>query len=308
MPKRPSNPPPALPESPDVLLRDVKRMLSRQNFANIDEVNAFMEQISGQPIGAVEPANDRERAEDLVLAARGERSAAKRRRIISEALALDGDCVPAYLVLAEEAGSQSEALTHIGNAVAAGERVLAPLLAEDDTFLWGDRVGRVWLMARAQQAEMYWQMGDRPRAIAELRDVLRRNPNDNQGMRYVLLQWLMRAGSIADITQLLAQYDEPSAAWLFPLALHRYRTEGPTASASKALRAAVAENRFVVPMLLGEHPMPEQLPASYTSGGDDEAALYVESALTVWVDAVGSLDWAASVSRRTSAPERSGRR
>jgi hypothetical protein len=111
----------------------------------------------------------------------------------------------------------------------------------------------------------------------------------------------MRAGSVAEIDELLAKYDERSAAWLFTRALHRYRTEGHTASATKALRAAVGSNRFVVPMLLGAHPMPEELPDSYTMGGDDEAALYVESALTVWIDAVGAIDWANAMSR-TRAP------
>ncbi len=300
MPRRPSKPPAARPESPDALRRDLQRMLSRQDFANIDEVNAFMAQIVGKPLDADAPANDRERAEDLVMAARGERSAATRRRMISDALALDTDCLPAHVALSEEAASPSEALTHINNAVAAGERVLAPLLSEADAFVWGDPVGRIWLIACAQQAELHWQRGDRPRAIAGLREVLRRNPNDNQGMRYVLLQWLMRAGSLADIDQLLASYDEGTTAWAFPKALHLYRMEGATAAAAKALRAAIAENRFVVPMLIGTHPMPDHLPDSYTLGGEDEAAMYVESALTLWIDAIGSFDWAVSVAPRSN--------
>ena len=306
MPKRQSPPPPSAPDSLAALRRDVTRMLSRQEFGSIDEVNAFLQNISGKPIDPVAPENDKERAEDLVLAARAERSVAKRRRLVGEALALDRDCVPAHVLFAEDASGRGEALMHASNAVAAGKRVLAELLAEDDAFLWGDPIGRYWLLARGLLADICWQMGDRPRAIVEAREVLRLNPGDNQGMRYGLLQWLMHAGSVAEIEQLLAAYDERSTAWLFTLALHRYRVEGPTPAATKALRVAVAENKFVVPMLLGAHPMPEELPDSYTSDGEDEAALYVDAALTVWIDAGFAIDWAASTSRGPTAP-RSGR-
>jgi hypothetical protein len=307
MPKRPSNPPPPSPESPDAFLRDVKRMLSREKFESIDEVNAFLQQMVGKPIGAVEPANDRERAEDLVESARLERSDAKRRKLISDALALDADCVPAHLVLAEDADSPASALTHLDNAISAGERVLAPLLAENESVLWADPVGRVWLIARSQRSELYWQMGDRPRAIEEVRGVLRSNPGDNAGMRYVLLQWLMRAGSLADIDQLLGEYDEPTAAWLFSMTLHRYRVEGPSEAATRALRTAVAENRFVVPMLTGKQRMPDELPDSYTHGGADEAALYVESAVMTWLDAMGAMEWAEANAGPVS-PRRARRR
>ena len=306
MPKRPSKPTDRKPDSPESLRRDVTRLLSQQEFGSIDDVNAFLEQMVGQPIGSVEPANDQERAEDLVLAARVERSAAKRRRMVGEALALDGDCVPAHLFLAEEASGPTEALTHASNAVAAGERVLASLLTEEMPFLWGHPVGRFWLLARGLLANICWDMGDRPRALAEARELVRLNPNDNQGIRYELLQWLMRAGSIGEIDQLLAAYDERSTPWLFTTALHRYRIEGPTASATRALRSAITENTFVMPMLLGAHPMPAELPDIYSPGDENEAAIYVHAALSVWIDAGAALDWAEEVSRTPTA-KRSGR-
>jgi hypothetical protein len=289
-------------------MRDLKRMLSRQQFADLDDVNAFMQQFVGKPIPQAEPANDRERAEDLVLAARGERSASKRQKLVAQALSLDSDCVSAHLVLAADALTPSDALTHTRNAIAAGERVLAPLLAEEDAFLWGDLIGRDWLIARAQLAELHWQMGDRPRAIADVREVLRLNPGDNHGMRYVLLQWLMRAGSLEGIDQLLAQYHERSTPWLFTRALHSYRTTGVTAETTRALRAAMSANGFVVPMLLGAHPMPEEPPESYSPGGDDEAAIYVESALTLWVDTMGAIEWAASTLPKAPPLRRTRRR
>jgi hypothetical protein len=309
MPKRPSAPAGRPPESPDAVFRDLKRMLSQQQFESIDEVNAFLHQITGTTIGAVPATNDRERAEDLVLSARVERSAARQRKMINDALALDGDCVSAHMLLAELADTPSAALAHASNAVAAGERALGPALTDEHPMLWGDPVGREWLIARGQLAELCWLMGDRPRAIAEARDVLARNPGDNQGMRYVLLQWLMRAGALADIDQLLGSYDDDaSAAWQFTTALHRYRTQGATAEATRTLRAAVTANRFVVPLLLGTREMPTAMSAAYTLGGEEEAALYVESALTLWLEAGDALGWAESVAASQPTTRRAKKR
>jgi hypothetical protein len=147
---RKRTPPPGspTPESADAIRRDVRRLLSRQEFGSIDDVNAFLQQMMAQPIPVVEPASDRERAEDLVLAARSERVASRRRRLITDALALDADCIPAHLALAEEAKSPAEAIQHARQAIAAGERALGTLVSDSDAFLWGDPIGRSWLIAR----------------------------------------------------------------------------------------------------------------------------------------------------------------
>ena len=73
------------------------------------------------------------------------------------------------------------------------------------------------------------------------------------------------------------------------------------AEATKALRAAMRANVHMVPMLLGDAPLPDELPDTYGIGDEDEAAPYVHSSTSTWYDAVGSIEWLAEVSRTTPA-------
>jgi len=170
-------------------------------------------------------------------------------------------------------------------------------LSEKDAPMWLVPNGRPYLRARHFYAEILWQTGERPAALQEAHTILRLNAGDNQGIRYILIEWLMRAGSVAEIDALLAAYDEGTAAWAFTTALHRYRTLGPTADATKALRAAIRANAHVAPILLGTAPMPDELPDSYSMGDPDEAAIYVSGSISTWLDAMGAIDWLADVSR-----------
>ena len=282
----------------DETMRDLTRMLAQQDFKNFDEMNAFLQrEVMGKPLRRVQATTDRERAEDLVIAASNKRSLPKLRAQAAKALKLDADCIAAHLLLAEVAESPTKALAHCRDAIAAGDRVLADDLSDPNAPMWLVPNGRPYLRARHLYAELLWQMGDRPAALEEARTILRLNADDNQGMRYILIEWLMRAGSVADIDALLAAYDEPSAAWTFTTALHRFRTHGPTADATKALRAAISANAHVAPILLGHAPMPDELPDSYSMGHPSEAIIYVNGAISTWVDAVGALEWLEQVSR-----------
>ncbi len=279
-------------------MRDLTRLLGQQEFKNFDDMNAFLQrEVTGKPLPRVLAKTDRERAEELVMAASHERSLPKLRTQVAKALTLDADCIAAHLLLAEVAESPAKALAHCRDASAAGDRVLADDLSDPNTPIWLVPNGRPYLRARHLHAELLWQTGDRPAALEEARTILRLNAGDNQGMRYILIEWLMRAGSVADIDALLSAYDEPTAAWTFTTALHRFRTQGPTADATKALRAALSANAHVAPMLLGTAPMPDELPDSYSIGHPSEAAIYVNGSISTWIDAVGALEWLEQISR-----------
>ena len=282
----------------DEMMRDLTRLLGQQELKNFDEMNAFLQgEVTGKPLRRVQPTTDRERAEDLVMAASRERSLPKLRTQVTKALGLDADCIAAHLLLAEVAESPSKALAHCRDAIAAGDRVLADFLSDTDVPVWLVPNGRPYLRARHLFAELLWQIGDRPAALAEARAILRLNAGDNQGIRYILIEWLIRAGSVADIDALLSAYDESTAAWTFTTALHRYRTLGPTTESTKALRAAIGANAHVAPMLLGTSPTPDELPDTHGVGDEDEAAIYVSGSISTWIDAMGALDWLADVSR-----------
>ncbi|MBY0490119.1 MAG: hypothetical protein K2R93_09795 [Gemmatimonadaceae bacterium] len=289
------------------LLRDFTRLLGQQEFANEDELRAFLErEVMGKPLPRVEAATPQEQAEDLVRLARTLPSDARARAKVNEALALDPDCLSAHLFLSELAETPTDAQQHLQAAVASGDRTLDAMWFEPDADPWYDPTGREYLMAMGMLAELRWRMGDRRQAIADGHELLKLSPNDGAGFRYQFIEWLMRAGSLAEIDALLAAYQEKSAVWCYAAALHAFRQRGPDAAATRALRVAVAVNPHVVAMLIGREPLPMEVPDSYSTGSVEEATLYVQGAASSWFDAEGAIEWARDVGG--TAPKRKPKR
>ena len=110
---------------------------------------------------------------------------AHRVALARQALAISPDCADAYLLLAEEtASSIEEACELLEQGVAAGERALGPEPFEEDVgYFWGLIETRPYMRARAALAETLWALGRREEAVEHQRELLRLNPNDNQGVR-----------------------------------------------------------------------------------------------------------------------------
>ncbi len=83
------------------------------------------------------------------------------------------------------------------------------------------------MRARQGLAVTLLELHEDEAAIDHLRAMLRLNPGDNQGMRYVLLACLLRRGEAEAVKALLAEYpDEWSTQWLYTRALLAYREGG----------------------------------------------------------------------------------
>jgi hypothetical protein len=235
-----------------------------------------------------------ERAQELIYEAMIDAPTQKRRVALArEALALSADCADAYVILSEDAETVHDAHGLLVDAVAAGERALGGQLETlvRDGLVWLALESRPYMRALAMLASLEWEMGDRQSAIARGWELLRLNPNDNQGMRYVQLLRLLAAGSLEQIDRLLALYDDGAAAWTFGRALHLYRSRGLGADADAALRDAKRMNHHVVPYLLNERALPAEPPELIEVGGESEAEAYAWDALVLWAETPGALDW-----------------
>src|SRR3954452_16249063 len=131
-------------------------------------------------------------AQNVMYEAFGSHDPEVRIKAARKALDLSPDCADAYVVLAEEARSRKDALELFEKGVAAGERALGPEAFQEDVgHFWGVLETRPYMRAREGRASTLWTMGRRDEAIGHLQDMLRLNPNDNQGVRYTLAGWLL---------------------------------------------------------------------------------------------------------------------
>jgi len=217
-----------------------------------------------------------------------------------KALTISPDCADAYNLLAEEtAKSLEEAIDLYRRGVEAGERALGKKTFKEEVgYFWGLLETRPYMRARAGLARGLWETGQRDEAVDHYRDMLRLNPNDNQGIRYLLMPCLIELGRDKDAERLLEQYKEDSAAaWLYSRALLDFRKHGDSTVAGKSFRIALEENEHVPPYILGSKRMPRNLPELYGIGDDNEAVLYAHGNKTTWKVTPGAMEWLAAQAR-----------
>lgn len=235
-----------------------------------------------------------EAAQNLVYEAWEAGSAKQRVALAQEALATSPLCADAHVILARHAERKSDAeLDHWRRGVEAGEKALGKkAFTELEGHFWGVHETRPYMRARAGLADALWTRGEKDAAIDHLRDMLRLNPGDNQGLRYVFAGRLLDAGRDAELAAHFDAYpDDGGAAWEWTKALAAFRSKGDTAASRKLLTEAIATNKHVPAYMLGDKPTPKQMPSSYSMGGEDEAVLYVVEGAASWAGVPGALDW-----------------
>ena len=281
--------------SMEKLMSDISRILEEKEFASVDEANAFLEELlkSGEPIPTREPETPLVQAQELIYEAWGTGNRRRRVKLAKEALAISADCADAYVILAEDsARSPEKAMEYYEEGIKAGERALGPEEFEElKGHFWGVTETRPYMRARFGLAFLLWEFGRRNQAIEQYQEMLRLNPSDNQGVRYLLLLCLMTEGMQEETDQLLRSYDEASAMWLYTHALFLYRRYGPSRKTTKQLAEAIKYNPHVPGYLLGQQRLPKRLPEYVGFGDDSEAISYASKCAHLWYQQEGALDW-----------------
>ncbi len=281
-------------------LLNVKRLMRTQKFTSAADMNQFLKEHMSDPDKlAPEPQTPLERAQDVMFEAfeaRGRRQV----QLARAALAICPDCADAYVMLAQRGSDPERARELFVKAVAAGERALGEEVFRDSIgHFWGITETRPYMRARAGLAGALEKLGRYKEATDHYREMLRLNPGDNQGIRYILLPALLHGRHLHEAHRLLddPQYrDDSSAAWLYGRALLAFLREGNSAGARSKLIAAVKENPYVPSVLLSTDGLPES-PRSYSPGSPDEADVYANEVNDLWTKATGALEWLATTVR-----------
>jgi tetratricopeptide (TPR) repeat protein len=288
---------------------EIARFFAEHEFTSLEEANAALrERFSGKLDEAPRTPGTTplERAQDIVYEAF---EAVGRRRVIlaRQALEVSPDCADAHVILAESAAGPARALPLYEAAVAAGERAIgAGRLAELAGDFWSRLETRPYMRARLGLAQTLAALDRGGEAEQHYRALLELNPNDNQGVRYLLLEALVRAGRDAAALALLRQYEDDAAAeWRFTWALIDF-CQGRLEDADRRLADALDYNPAVALMVAaaGAGPLPMAGP-TVTLGGPDEAAGYAAAFGDAWRAAPGALEWLMStaVARVWNAPK-----
>ena len=249
------------------------------------------------------------RAQELVYDAWEAGTARERVRLARQALALSELCVDAHVLLAENAARTTvEARDHYRRGVAAGEKALGPEAFERDAgHFWGLLETRPYMRARSGLADCLWALDERSAAIGHYREMLRLNPNDNQGLRHVLTSWLFTTGDLDALEELLDAYDNDAfVEWAYARVLLAFR-KGDRADADASLAIAWKRNPHVPGLMNGAKPLPRRLPDHYAMRSREEAVVYVLQNEENWSGTPGALEWLSESVSALPPPERKRR-
>jgi len=258
----------------------------------------LMERMMREALGnaGVDDARDPElaEAEELVFQAYESDDFEERLQLASEAIELCPHCAEAFVCLAEMAPSAQHAVTMYQLGVEAGEHALGGRkgMAGYEGHFWSSLDTRPYMRARLGLAQSLWAVGKRDDAVAHCQELLRLNPDDNQGVRYLLCSMYCDLGRDQELQQLLDEYgDDGSAEWFFSRALLAFRRQGDSPEACELLRQAHEGNPYVAEYMLGNRTLPAETPPYIEPGGETEAIAYAGQFLTAWRNAPGSMSW-----------------
>ena len=232
-----------------------------------------------------------------------ESSPAHALKLARQALELSPDCADAYVLLADlEAATIRERIALLRQGVAAGQRALGEkYFKENAGHFWLELDSRPFMRAKAALADILWEIGQSDEAMELWREMLLLNPNDNQGVRYMLLGCLLELQRDEEAEELLNCYaGDAGAEWSFGAALLAFRAGGDSPSARRKLSAAHKQNPHVLPYLLGSKKLPKRLPEYVSYGDETEAVSYAVRHLAGWAKTPGALEWLGEQQNRNA--------
>lgn len=227
---------------------------------------------------------------DQAWEARTQRQAAALAR---RALEIFPDCADAYNVLAgAEARSAEDALVLYEHGVDAGRRTLGNAFFDEHRgHFWGMIETRPYMRARRGLADCLWALGRKRESLTHCEALLELNPDDDQGIRHGLLSRYLALGNDMGAARLFRDYPhDASAAFLWSRVLLDLR-RGDQVAATEHLVLAMHGNPHVAGFFAGKRKPPARLPAHYSPGDRNEAALYIANFAEAWLASADAMDW-----------------
>ncbi|EMP0383224.1 hypothetical protein L0P01_29160 [Klebsiella pneumoniae] len=212
-------------------------------------------------------------------------------KLIRKAIKKSPLCADAYSFYCEI--SQDPPESKIGNletALYAASIALGEDFQEFAGRFWGFVETRPYMRAKAALADALWESGNFYPAMTHCREMLKLNPNDNQGIRHLLTGYYLELEMVDELTLLLNDYSEDVCPCLqYSRALLAYRQSSP--DADDIAKTAIDSNRYI-PGLLSKCRLQPKFNSGYiTLGGLDEAIDFVNNNIKPWLRTPGAIKW-----------------
>ena len=201
--------------------------------------------------------------------------------LINEALKIDPANCDAYNMLAELEKDNSEEQKNIyKKAIEIFKKAKSKEYFDNmKGGFWGELETRPFMRSVHCYAECLRRTGKIKEAIKEYTYLLELNPNDNQGVRYDLINCLFQINDLKNAEKLLDTYKEFTGFFIFDRLILEILKKSKLGILESLYKQVNKENKYVVPYLLGklQLPKPKNLPDMYSFGSEEEAMIYADN-------------------------------
>lgn len=279
-------------------LRKIDRIMQEKEFSSIEEANQYIQSALNSGETPTVPLSPKDEAQELLYQAFEEMSRKKRMELARQALKLYPNSPDAYNILGDEAATLEAAADYYKKGIEAGEKDLGKrFFRENKGHFWGIVETRPYMRAKANYAQTLWQLGEKEKAVEQYEQLLQLNPNDNQGIRYLLLPAYIELGKYDQAEELIDQYDEPTALMTYNRLLVSYLKYGLHEELEDLLDEAMIANPHVIDYLLKKKRLPKEDPLFFGFGDETEAAMYAKEHFHLWQQERELLDWLRTMAR-----------
>jgi tetratricopeptide (TPR) repeat protein len=263
-------------------------------------------------------SSDIARAEEILSALPDDASDKVLKNAAEKALAISPYCLGAWHILSELAEVNDEAITLLEKGVEYGRELHAELIASVDPEdgIWGHTEARAFMRLMHDLAIIYDATDENEQAVEIYEEMLRLNPDDNQGVRGDLLHDYIVLNQTAEARALLKRFEDivhhdtslayGAALLEIMIALEDFEDtwmdeierQQPSDIAGfkkffgknfqivdKAMKTAMKANPYVGLILTMPGIMEMEEPAMVSMGGPDEALLYAHKHAPTWLAA-----------------------
>jgi len=244
-----------------------------------------MEEETSSPFGS------RDAARELAYQALETDNRREASALAQKALAMDGECTDAQVVLARMELASPKALARQLRLVVerAGARLGAPFLQQHRGELWNFVEARPYLRARMALAQALERASRPLEAILHLEGLLALDPPDHLNARTLLVRCYLASGKLKPLDALLKQDSaSPFLAWATVLARLKEKDEK---QARRALEYARSLNPSVEALLTGREKQPRKLKDPAPPGSPDEAVLTLKLFGDLWSNDREAIYW-----------------
>ena len=283
------------------LLRAVGKLMEEHDFKSKKEAERFVQnQVMGRPIEEIQALTDFEpsdEAQELAYNAMDAENLDDALELAEKALKLDPDCVDALIMKVKlTARSLPEVIDRVKKIITRAEQKLGTEYFEENKgHFWGMVETRPYMRSREFLTTTFKVAGRLDEAISQAEEMLELNPNDNQGIRDMLLGMYLETENMKGARNLIKKYpNEIMATFLWGQVLERYLS-GEVEEAAKFYKKASSKNPYVFDYFTGRKQYNHPVGEYYTLGDESEAIQCFKKIGPAWKKHPEAIKWLKSL-------------